>query len=616
MIHYAKAFGFCSWHFAVIALEKTLPTHSSTTRKQALLICLALFLFAFAVRTLTWQDEHRDAWKVQTSVTHRYQESARQLVNGEFKTFLTDVQRLGHPPGYPIVLAVIAKTVGESDTVLQFFQITVDAAAVVVLFLISLELFSLSVSLVAGILAALSPQFAYFSVLLLPDSLIVFPILLAVYLVIRSRNNFKFSRLLIAGILIGLSCWLRANALLLPVFIGAAAALVSRREKRLKAFATVVVGTIITIAPITIKNAIVFHRFIPLSLGSGQTLLEGIADYDPKGTLGIPNTDLGLTRQEAQWYGKPEYATQLFGEDGIERDRLRVQRAFKTIAEHPIWFAGVMGKRALASTRLDPVPVLKPEPPVKSRHTNSENIWTKTSEQWLTAERSSQTTVQSRFGDLLGIEVKGNNENRSDQIWSEPIPVETYHDYAFLVPVKVEQGRLNLRIMAGHNELASTIVETNELFDAGNQPVEKINLEFVSANNSQIRFVITNGATVQPTVLLGQAELADLGPSSMTWMRYPRMCLRLSQMVFTTAWTIPFLIIGITLLVWRRHFIELALLMTVPVYYLVVQSALHTERRYVYVIHFFFLVIMSSALCCGVKLLLNFVRRRSAKTAQ
>jgi hypothetical protein len=558
---------------------------------------------------LTWQDQHRDAWKVQTSVTHRYQESARQLVGGEFKTFLTDVERLGHPPGYPIVLALIAKTVGESDTILQYVQITVDAAAVVLLFLISLELFSLSVSLVAGIFAGLSPQFAYFSILLLPDSLIVFPILLTIFLVVRTRNNFKLSRLLIAGVLIGLSCWLRANALLLPLFIGAAAALVSPRDKRVKAFATVVGGAVIAIAPITIKNAIVFHRFIPLSLGSGQTLLEGIADYDPQDTLGIPNTDLGITRQEAQWYGKPEYATQLFGEDGIERDRLRVQRAFKTIAQHPIWFAGVMGKRALASTRLDPVPVLKPEPPVGTRHANTEKVWSKSAEQWLNAERSPQTVVQSRPEGPLGIEVKGNNHNRSDQIWSEPISVSSYHDYSFLVPVKVEQGRVNLKIMAGNRELASTIVETNELFDAANQPLQNINLEFVSTSNSQVRFVISNGAPLEPTLLFGQAELDDLGPGSMTWMRYLRMPLRLLQRVFTTAWTIPFLLIGIGLLAWRRRFTELALLMTVPAYYLIVQSALHTERRYVYIIHYFFLVIVSFALCCGVNLLRQILQK-------
>jgi hypothetical protein len=581
----------------------------SLDRRQLLLVCLALFLCAFAIRTLTWQDNRLDAWKVQTSVTDRYKESARQLAKGEIKTFLTDVPRLGHPPGYPIVLASIFKTAGESDTALQFLQITVDSGAVVVLFLISLELFSLSVSLVAGFFAALSPQFAYFSVLLLPDSLIVFPILLAIYLVVKSRRGLSWSRLFIAGILIGISCWLRANALLLPLFVGAATALITTKGKRLSAAAAVIVGAILAIAPITIKNAIVFHRFIPLSLGSGQTLLEGLADYDPKGTLNIPNTDLGLSRQEAQWYGRPDYAGQLFGEDGIERDRMRVRRGLKTIAEHPVWFASVMGRRALASTRLDPVPVLQPESPVSPRSEVSRVAWPKWPVDWLTsAEKASQTTIVKDVNpDWFRIE--GNNENYGNQLTSQPVEVASYHDYTFIVPSKLEHGRLKIKVLSGNKELGSTIVETDELYKPDNQPNQIIELPFVSANHSQISLVIANNASAQPAMLLGRVELFDIGPSSMTWLRYLRMPLRILQRPFTTAWTIPFVVIGIIILIQRRKLQELMLLMVIPAYYLIVQSALHTERRYVYVVHFFFLVLLSVALCWLGNLLWGMIRK-------
>jgi len=77
-----------------------------------------------------------------------------------------------------------------------------------------------------------------------------------------------------------LSCWLRANALLLPLFLSALAVLIVPTGRRLSAALTIVASAVLVIAPVTIKNAVVFHRFIPLSLGTGQTLLEGIADYD------------------------------------------------------------------------------------------------------------------------------------------------------------------------------------------------------------------------------------------------------------------------------------------------------------------------------------------------
>jgi len=590
---------------------------TTVTRKQRILICLALFLFAFAIRTLTWQDNWLDALKVQTSVTHRYKESARQLVNGEFKTFLTDVPRLGHPPGYPIVLAAIFKTVGESDTFLQFLQITVDSVSVVVLFLISLELFSLSVSLIAAVLAGLSPQFAYFSVLLLPDSLIVLPILLAIYLVVKSRKQFKWTQLFLAGLLIGASCWLRANAMLLPLFAGLAATLTVTKNRRRSAMAAVVAGAIVAIAPVTIKNAIVFHTFIPLSLGSGQTLLEGLADYDPKGTLNIPSTDLGLTRQEAQWYGRPDYADNLFGVEGIQRDRMRVRRGLKTIAEHPLWFASVMGRRALASTRLDPVPVLRPEAPYGNSSGVSSWTWTKWPRSWFeTGDKSPHTTIRglpevsdepTKDFDNLWIRVIGDNENYGDQLSSEEINVARYHDFALIVPIKLERGRIKIKIVSGDKEIASTIVETDEVYEAQSQPKKNVQLEFVNANNSPLRIVIANNASVQPSLLLGKLELDDLGATGNTWMRYVRMPLGFVQKLFTTAWMLPFLIVGCALLVWHKRVDELAILMAVPAYYLIVQSALHTERRYVYVIHFFFLVIVSVALCWMAKMLADLM---------
>src|SRR6185369_3980420 len=102
-----------------------------------------------------------------------------------------------------------------------------DSASVLVLFLIALEMFQLPIAILSGVLAALSPQFAYFSVLLLPDSLVVLPILLSVYIIVRSRKHYRLSSFLISGALVGLSCWLRANALLLPLFLAALAVLVA-----------------------------------------------------------------------------------------------------------------------------------------------------------------------------------------------------------------------------------------------------------------------------------------------------------------------------------------------------------------------------------------------------
>lgn len=540
--------------------------------KQFVPICGLIFLLALGVRLLTWQDNSRDAWKVQTSVAEGYKVSARQLVAGDFKTFIGDVNHLGHPPGYPILHAAIFKTVGESSAAIRIIQITCDALAVVVLVLIALELFPIAIAVTAGLLAAISPQFAYNSVLLLPDSLVVLPILLAVYFIVRARKHPRLLYFVLAGALVGVSCWFRANAFLLPLFLAIVAALVVEGGKRLRVASCVIAGAVLVIAPITIKNAIVYRAFVPVSLGAGQTFLEGIADYDKTNRFNIPNTDLGLMRQEAEWYGNPEYAQLLFGENGIERDRMRLARGFAVVRSHPFWFLGVVAKRGVDSTRLDPVPVLAPESPVSHdpRLGVPTAVWS--NQQWS--------------------DIRGDASYYGTQRSSEVITVQPGKDYTFHTLVRLKSGRAQVKVTDANEEkvLASIGFDVVEGVPAEEQPLQVVLIPFVSANETQVRLVIANFASPNPVLTVGPTRLFELGPSSQQWLRYVRIPLGWVQRIFKTAVFVPLVLFGLILLVQKTDWRTLAIVLAVPAYYLIVQSTLHTERRYVYIIHFFFLL--------------------------
>lgn len=541
---------------------------SLSNRKQFALLCGAIFLLALGVRFLTWQDNYRDIWKVQTSVTAGYKKSARQLLAGDFKTFASDPDRAGHPPGYSIVLAGIFKVAGESDTAIHVVQILFDAIAVVLLFMIASELVPFAVAVIAALLAAISPQFAYFSVLFLPDSLIVVPTLAAIYFLVRSWRNPRLINFFIAGALVGISCWLRANSLLLPFFLAAATALLVERGKRLRSASAVVAGALLVIAPITIKNAIAYKRFVPLSLGAGQTFLEGIADYDKENRFNIPLTDLGIMRQEAEWYGKPEYALHLFIPDGVERDRMRIARGLAVVRSNPFWFAGVVIRRGIASTRLEPVPVLARESPVSHDLSGGEEIWR--NEGW------------GRF--------RGDDTKNGTQRSSDVVDVAPGTDYVFHVPLKLEDGRVELKVTdaSGNKVLASRGVDLFE--GVQDQPLRNLIIPFVSANERGVRLSVANFASPNSTVTVGPARLLKLGPSSQQWLRYVRMPLGWIQRIFKTAVFVPLVVIGLILMTRKSDWKTLLITLIVPAYYLIVQSALHTERRYVYVIHFFFLL--------------------------
>lgn len=305
-----------------------------------------------------------------TGLTAGYKDDARLLSSGDLRLFLrgpdppSNASVIAHPPGYSILMATIFSLFGELDFALRFFQIFSDAVSVVFVFLIALELISKRVAVIAGTLAALSPQLAYNSLLLLPDSLSVLPILIAVYLVVRAGNDNsrRWIKVAIAGVMLGLSCWLRPNGFLLPLFIASIFPFVFERGKRLRLVMPLVAGAVLLIAPLTIRNVVVFHRFIPISLGTGVTLVEGIADYDKAGTMGFMRTDVELVQEESRRFNRPDYANALFIPDGIPRERDRVSRGVAAIRSRPFWFLGVMIQRAGSMMRWERVPAISGSP--------------------------------------------------------------------------------------------------------------------------------------------------------------------------------------------------------------------------------------------------------------
>ena len=364
--------------------------------RHRLFIVTLIFFAALGVRLLNWHDSGNQVLAVQTNVVLNYKHQARLIqANGiaslyDASSSTSNPDLLGHPLGYPILLSFIYRVAPESDTATQLLQMILDSLSAVIICLIAFELFPTAVVLIAGLMAALAPQFSWNSITLLPDSLAALPILLAVLLITRTRqpvgqaflpvpfrrkdrqeclsysaNPPRLLPILATGALIGVSCWLRANALLLAPFMALLLPFIYKRGERLRAALMLVCGACLIIGPLTIRNAVAFGKFIPVSLGAGQTLVEGLADYNTDGTLGLPQTDMELIRGEAETFHRPDYANSLFTPDGPARDRARLARGFAVIRAHPFWFGGVMIRRAASMLRLERTP-LRLQPTIDS----------------------------------------------------------------------------------------------------------------------------------------------------------------------------------------------------------------------------------------------------------
>jgi hypothetical protein len=593
------------------AAEKLHTDASSNDEHRRIIIaCVVIFFVALSCRLLSFQDNRFEARKVQTAVTEGYKHTGRLLQQGGISSFfsaespLSDPNHLGHPPGYPIFIAAVFSLFGEAEAALQFIQILADSAASILVFFIALSLLNRPTAIISGLLVALAPQFTYNSTLLLPDSLSVVPILLAIYLLIRAFKRPSLPLLITSGALVGLSCWLRANLMLLAPFMLIAFPILFERRLRLRYSLALIGGTVLAVAPLTIRNFIVYDHFVPISLGAGQTFIEGISDYDPEGTLGLPNTDMALMKWEAENFNRPDYYGTLFNPDGVKRDRERIARGFAVVRSHPFWFLSVMVRRGASMLRLERVRLINADPPVS----HSIEVTNETQPAWSAtpADLLAQGTVASKRAETKiepenqMLRLTGDESKYDNQFFSPPITVEKQTDYVLKIPIRIEQGRMTISVVGegSDSQLASAIVEPQDWKTPAEQPLNVIELPFVSASAVQVRILFANGGSqaIRPVVEVGQPQLYALGPSSFGWTRIPRAVIRILQKLFVTAVMLPLAIIGLLLLIHARKWRTIVLLLIVPAYFLCVQSALHTEYRYVLALHYFLFVFVALAL--------------------
>ena len=586
-----------------------------------------VFFIAVGVRLLHWQDNRPIFDSVLSGLVAQHKVNAITLLRGDIRFFLTgpappsDANILTHPPGYPILMAALFKLFSDNETSVRVVQILCDAALSVLVLLITIELFPLGAAVIAGALAAMSPQLSYYAPILLPDSLAIAPVLLALYLIVRARRQSRLANFIAAGALIGVSCWLRSNALLLAPFFSLAVVAVCPRRQRLTRALAIVIGAVVVIAPITIRNWMVFHHFVPISLGAGITLVEGIGDYDKERRFGLAATDLEVVQSEAEIHQRPDYANSLFGVDGLDRERERIERGLSIISTHPFWFTGVLVRRAASMLRLERVATVANEPAVFHSLTPSKPpVWSSdpaTVFSNTSAEPPSLRTWTDPQDPAMGFESNG---PQAQGLSSQPIAVDVNSDYLVRIPVTIAKGTIAIKVIdAEHDSVLATTPLLNpiETFAHSALPAQVVSIPFVSLKARRVRFLISKeGSKTAPAAgRLGELELFNLGPASYLWTRYPRAVIHVAQKVYLTVFMLPLALIGLLLLIVRGHFRDIAPMLVIPAYYMCFQSFLHTEYRYVMAIQYPLFVLVGlgitsigSGACSLIK---RLIRQRS-----
>lgn len=335
--------------------ESHLKSFSRVTRKRVLML-LSIVLLAFAVRGLTAQfigARLADAGWFPYGIYAVFDRQAQNILDGRANAFwISDPSQTDaaiYPPGYPLWLALVYGVRGvRSATVVQSVQWMLDSLSVLLVVGIGATAYGWRVGVWAGVLAALSPLLATLGATPLADAPTSWIVLGGAWLLLLSARRRSWRFAIGAGLLIGLSCWFRANAMLLAVWWSLALLLFVKASWRDRARLSVCVllGAACLLTPIVVRNIIAFRAFVPTGMGLGTNLWEGIGETERAAEFGAVYGDNVLTEKERLEMGvSPDAKFNLYFPDGVARDRARARRAFAVIKAHPFWYAGVMMRR-------------------------------------------------------------------------------------------------------------------------------------------------------------------------------------------------------------------------------------------------------------------------------
>jgi len=331
------------------------PLINSFFRRRALAL-LCVLLLSFSVRALMAQfmsARLNDAGWFQSGTYAIFDKQARDILDGRASVFWIDdpsqTERAVYPPGYALWLAFIYGLSGaRSVYVAQNVQWVLDALSVLLVVGIGATAYGWRVGLIGGGLAALSPLLALYGATPLADAPTSWVVLGGVWmlLLVAKRRNWTWA--LGAGLMIGASCWLRANALLLTVLWAVALLFVVRGtwRERVRLGLSVILSAALLVAPVVVRNAVAFHAFLPTGLGLGTNLWEGIGETERAAEFGAVYGDANLLAEErAAMNLAPDAPLSLYWPDGVRRDRERTRKALSIIISHPLWYATVITGR-------------------------------------------------------------------------------------------------------------------------------------------------------------------------------------------------------------------------------------------------------------------------------
>lgn len=258
--------------------------------------------------------------------TH-YQKIGENIMNYHEFSYVPGMPTTFRPPLYPAFLAGIYLVTGAHPNAVRIVQILLSLGIIVILFYLARMLFDRRVAVIAALIFAIYPTFAFFTHLILTEVLFTFFLLLFIYLFVpflrndtdhfhegagKSRQGVDRGgwSILLAGLVLGLGALTRS--ILYPIlFICICALLLAGRGafiRRVKWAALITLGFVIIVGPWTLRNYALYKHVVVVDTMGGLNMYLGNYEHTP---LNRAWAAIDLTGDKSWRFGHEEELSRL-----------------------------------------------------------------------------------------------------------------------------------------------------------------------------------------------------------------------------------------------------------------------------------------------------------------
>ncbi len=316
-------------------------------QKETLLI-LGLFLLAFVIRLIYLNqiklNPYFDTPQIDALWHHNW---AKEIAAGDWM----GKEVFFRAPLYPYFLGTLYDLFGESFYLPRLIQIIIGSLSCVLVFLLGRKVFNKTVGIIASVAACVYAPFIYFDAELLIPVLVIFLDLTLILLLLRAEVRLKKRWWFVAGMVLGLSAIARPNILIFVPFVLLWICIRFWEKNKNRIIPSTVfflLGSILIISPVTIRNWVVGKDFVLISSQGGINFFIGNnIESDGKIATAAPGSPPYDGYQDNIWITSVKLAERSLGQKlkPSQISNFWVGQGLDFVQIHPLRYLGLLGKK-------------------------------------------------------------------------------------------------------------------------------------------------------------------------------------------------------------------------------------------------------------------------------